>query len=261
MSTDSTSSEVIHQYGAARDFVIGWEYRMARQEKPLPGSDLDSDDKALAGTVPSELASIALTSGTEALQLVRETLDRHRTYVSATNGPIRTALLAASHTVYQLTSDDADVRRERQRFAQRSYYSNMSAYFRERRVVEPDPYFETVIEGNTEKIDALDKILGQNKKGDPRKAESDTGVVREAAKTFGEPNAGVMRMHWRRLSGDAHALGWQLLVDGVQKQRTVGHMFEGTLAADEANTMRHFLTAATMLKRAWSLFDQRCSDD
>lgn len=261
MGTDSTATEVFHQYSAARAYVTGWEYRMSRQEIPLPGSDLDADDKALAGTVPSELASIALTSATECLQLVRETLDSQRTYVSATNGPIRTALLAASHTVYQLASDEPEVRRERQRFAQRAYYLNMNAYFRERLKREPDPYFEEVVKGNKEKINALDEILGCDKRGKPRRAATDTDVVGEAAGTFGEPNAGILRTHWRRLSGDAHALGWQLLVDGVKKERTVGHMFEGKLLSDGANTMRHFLTAATMMRRAWSLFDQRCSDD
>ncbi|GEM_PF-1391035 len=259
MSQEVSDARVAQIYNYARSAVIGWEPRMSRLETPLPGSELEADDKALMGHVPSELARLALTSGTEALQLVRESLDAGRVYASATNGPIRTALLAASHVVFQLGPDDADVRRERQRFAQRAYYSNMSAYFRERS--DPDPRVAEMLKGNDAKIKALNDILGYTKSGKPRPATSDTRVVAEAAERFGEPNATTLREHWRRLSGDAHALGWQLLLDGVEKHRETGHMFEGMLSSKEANTYRHFVSAAEMLRRGWSLFDQRCSDD
>lgn len=261
MTNTADDGQATASYQNACEEVVRWEHRMGRQESPLTGSDLDADDTALMGQVPSEISRLALVSGTEALQLVRESLNAGLVYVSATNGPIRTALLAASHTVFQLAPDCAEVRRERQRFAQRAYYSNMSSYFRERLKVDPDPYFESLIVTNGKKIDALNEVLGCSPKGKPRRPVTDTDIVSEAAEEFGEQNAAIIRLHWRRLSGDAHALGWQLLLDGVQQERTVGHMFEGKLMSDEANTYRHFTSAASMLKRGWSLFDQRCDVD
>lgn len=233
---------------------------MSRLEIPNRDSALAGDDKALGGTPPSEIARLALISATESLQLVRETLDRGRTFVTATNGPIRTALLGASHVVYQLASEDPNVRQERQRFAQRAYYSNMSTYLREQLALQQDPYLVELVKGNTAKIKVLNDVLGYDSRDKPRRGASDTEVVSDAAKQLSERNGAIARIHWRRLGGDAHALGWQLLADGVKKQRTEGNLFEGTLHSDESNTHRHFLTGAAMLKRAWSLFDQRCDE-
>jgi hypothetical protein len=68
----------------------------------------------------------------------------------------------------------------------------------------------------------------------------------------------VMRL-WRQMSGDAHALAWAKILRAQFKQPKRGHVLaEGTVGGSLEDVVEPFEASYRILKRGWSLFDQRC---
>jgi len=104
--------------------------------------------------------------------------------------------------------------------------------------------------------------------GAPPSRVSDTEVVRFAAEaTFSEATeAGEVVALWRKLSGDAHALGWSALTRASTQRSPVGRdprfrqpMSEVTVQGDLAEFVDAYYAAYRILKNGWGLFDRRCT--
>lgn len=72
--------------------------------------------------------------------------------------------------------------------------------------------------------------------------------------------ATFIRRDWAEHSGDAHALGWQLLARRTAPMKRDGSGFRVTAAeAGIEQVADPSLAAFAVLKRGWGLFDQRCT--
>lgn len=83
-------------------------------------------------------------------------------------------------------------------------------------------------------------------------------VSAAAASVFDPPEALDVRLLWRLLSGDAHALAWQLLGRSNLARHVGGGMAEFAAGGNLVELSDAFSKVYRLTKRGWSLFDRRC---
>lgn len=66
------------------------------------------------------------------------------------------------------------------------------------------------------------------------------------------------RLLWSQLSGDAHALTWQLVGRSTFMQRVGGGIAGFAASGDLVELADLFGTCYRLTRRGWSLFDRRC---
>jgi hypothetical protein len=66
---------------------------------------------------------------------------------------------------------------------------------------------------------------------------------------------------WRQMSGDAHALAWAMTLRAQLGPPKKGEpLSAGTVGGSLQDIAEPFEASFRILKRGWSLFDQRCAD-
>ena len=92
----------------------------------------------------------------------------------------------------------------------------------------------------------------------------DTKIINWVADALygSEPDTSVsIRVQWAEMSGDAHALGWQLLSRRTTPMtRTRSGLHETAVLSDLRHVAEPYLAAYSVLRRGWSYFDQRCTE-
>lgn len=251
-----------------RPAVDGWVYRGRTVETPQPGSQLSDDDKLWPWLPTSESARVALVAASEHLQLVGECVERRRLYVTASHTALRAALVGAASAVWVLAPTDGQERRQR---------GLRSAYEWYRRKAQADELLLDLCPPDqrtrlSHQIQHSQDRLGESKSlwtaTDTLKAgESPTAtkVIDWVARSVFDEDKGKqtgLRVHWAAMSGDAHALGWQLLARRTAPFTPTGTRLHETAVQSEIDHVADpYLAAFTVLRRGWSLFDQRSSDD
>lgn len=188
--------------------------RFAIAHPPAPGSVFDADDSTMPRMRLSELARTSLAQAWDHFDLVKLIIESRRTFVAATGSVLRGALVASAQSLWLVEPDDALQRRERGLFAAQEWYERRIQYQNE---MAPDLDAGQLAQSQKQlEMLAQDLAAVSAARGNSNRIYT-TDIIREAARTrFGAEHLvrGAVG-HWRRLGGDAHAVGWQLMVQAV----------------------------------------------
>lgn len=249
-----------------RTTVDGWVLRARTAEEPQPGAELQADDRIWPARRVSETARLALVGASEHLQLACQVVDGPRGYATALHTVLRGALLGAVTAVWVLGPPEADERQQRGLRLAAKWYGRKAQYDEACRPHCP-PEDLSVLNDQVQHSKAQAAMVKALWTATPTMTEaqspSDTQVMEWVADyMFGndEARAASIMRYWSELSGDAHALGWQLVSRRTSPlMREPGGFRLASTEADISHIADPYLASFTVLKRGWSLFDQRCS--
>lgn len=238
-----------------------WRLRAQKLEEPQPGSELSEDNKVFLQPISDE-ARLSLISAGEHLRLAWTAIKAGELYPTAHFTTLRGALMAASQAVYILGPDDPGVRRERGLAVIFESYHRLRQFHVEC-LNMPDlgeddhqKIHDHLIWLDTRKAGA--KAAGAQAKG----VNMSDDVIPYACALVYERRPdlqhSVMRL-WRQMSADAHSLAWAKMLRAQFQQPKRGHVLaEGTVGGSLEDVVEPFEASYRILKRGWSLFDQRC---
>lgn len=241
----------------------GWKLRAQRLEKPEPTSDLYEDNKVFLHPISDE-ARLSLISAGEHLRLAWTAIKADELYPSAHFTTLRSALVAASQAVYILGPDASATRRGRGLTVIVESYKKLRQYHKECLNTPdlPDSDKDMV----QQQLSWLDgRIDGARKAGAQNAALnlSDQVIPYAGSFVYGkkpELQHKVMLL-WRQMSGDAHALAWALTLRAQLEAPKNGQLLTaGTVGGSLEDIAEPFEASFRILKRGWSLFDQRCEE-
>lgn len=237
----------------------GWRVRAQKPEPPQTGSELAEDDAVFPYSPISEAVRFSLVSSGEHLRLALTALKAGQLYPVAHFTTLRVALLAASQGVYILGPEEPCERRSRGLAIVVEAYKRLRQYHQDM-MSAPDVT-------KTEKQQISNQIawVGQRLEA-ARKAGTDnkviaTKVISSAAKiVYGaEPDKEhAVNLFWRHLSGDAHALLWSVGLRSTVAAAEKGQLLGSATAGGSFQAIAQpFEASYRILKRGWSLYDQR----
>lgn len=244
-----------------------WRQRSTAIEMPEPGSDLDGDTAIWPRFPPHQVARVSLISGVQHLNLARVAIEERQTFPMAHPSVLRGALLGASRGVWLLSPDD---RHERQQRALRTLYTNQHRLYQ---------YLEAPVPGmdaseHQQRLAEVDSrrsgikaLWAASSTLTARQEPTETDTIDDAARfVFADTHQqDAVNLLWRQLSGDAHGLPWPVFTRAStvsqSRGRLPGHptpMADYQTGADMFEIAEAFMAAFRILRRGWSLFDQRC---
>ncbi|MTV27951.1 hypothetical protein FTX61_21420 [Nitriliruptoraceae bacterium ZYF776] len=225
------------------------------------------DDKLWPWLPTSELARLALVAASEHLQLVGECVERQRLYVTASHTALRAALLGAASAVWLLGPTDGEERRQRGlRSASEWYRRKAQADELLLEACPPDQraQLSLQIQYLQDRCRESRALWTTTATLTARETPKDTQVIHWVALVMFAQDKNKqrsLRVLWAEMSGDAHALGWQLLSRRTAPMtRSDIRLHETAVLSEISHLAEPYMGAFTLLKRGWSLFDQRCSE-
>lgn len=257
---------VTQQILDTRQRVDAWVSRGRLVEDPQPGSELAEDNKTWPVLGAAEVTRRALLAATEHLQLVGETVERRRLYASALHTPLRGALLGAATAVWVVGPDDATERRQRALRVATEFYRRMAQ--RDSMLMSVCPadqrhLLNEQIEHSTMRESECRQLWGPTATLSAKERPEDTNVIHRVADTLFADDTGKsasIKVQWAELSGDAHALGWQLLARRTAPMTRHPSGLRSTAVLSQIEHLGEpYLAAYAVLQRGWSFFDQRCT--
>lgn len=238
----------------------GWRFRAQRMEIPQPDSELHGDNKVFRHHPISDAARLSLVSAGEHLRLAWTCLKAGELYPTAHFTPLRSALVAASQAVYVLGPDDPALRRSRGLAVIVESYLRLKQFHTEcLKAPGLTSHQEQQIQ---EQLVWLDSRIGGAKAAGALGGINITdAVIPYAANlvygTAPEKEHSV-KLLWRQMSGDAHALMWAMILRSKLDPPQGGQQLSmGTVPGSSAAIAQPFEASFRILKRGWSLFDQR----
>lgn len=169
---------------------------------------------------------------------------------------MRGALLGSAQALWLLIPHDPSLRRERGLAAAQEWYSKRIQWQQE---LSPDlPVADAARSG--EQLQRLDEDLTQVLAlRTQRFTLNSTLIIEEAAKAVFEESkfAREALREWRRLGGDAHALGWPLMAQRTTwAKRGLDGLSEATVMGDLVSLANAYLLAWTFYMRAVARYDE-----
>lgn len=178
---------------------------------PEPGSLLAVDDELWTHHPTSQVVWVAMLSASDHLDLTQSLADAipKRTYLTSWFSVARGALVAASQALWIVGSDDPTTRQQRAVSIGVEYLTQRIGYQREQlKLCSADQRRRSLAQIDEVLDPMLDEARQKVKKG---YRYTDTKVIEHAVRyrfTENTENAVVTAdLIWRRLGGDAHALG------------------------------------------------------
>lgn len=227
---------------------------------PDPDSLLAVDDLVWPHHPTSQVSWLAMLSASDHLDLIANLADTasERAYITASFSVVRGALVGAAQALWILGSDDATTRQQRALSIGVEWLNQRIGYQTEQLKVCSDEQRER----SQRQLDELLNPMLDDARRRVRKGHryTDTKVIEHATRfrfTENVENAVVTAdLVWRRLGGDAHALGWQLLLSDLDwpegnDPETLGPVW---VAPDLAGCFEAALWAATFLRVAMERF-------
>lgn len=237
----------------------GWQSRGPKEEEPHRGSDLYIDDQLFASMPLSQMIRLSLLSSSEHLRVIRDTLTAQNLYPTAVYTVLRSALVGASQAVWIMFPEDRGTRQERGLIL-------VEEMIRQSRVVllapsktAPSPSDAAAIQQQVRFLDERLDFLSSRRTTRSKLSQTDMigWALDHTFSDLGLQDAG--RIWWRRMSSDAHVLGWSLFqrsaVSGVDRRSSIATFSGSGSFEDLANP---YMASFRMLKHGWSLFDRRC---
>jgi hypothetical protein len=189
---------------------------------------------------------------------VRLTIEQESTFATATYSVLRGALLGACQAAWLLGPDDAEVRRERARIFGDEWYSNRIKWQ----------------EGLTPDLSVDDAARSVTQMNDLEKDQETLAVKRKTKARFNStaniewvgthcfpdqaPLQRSLMSQWRRLGGDAHALGWTLMTQNKVWDRsatTADGLTPAAVTSSFSDIMEGYLACWYVNLVAWRRFD------
>lgn len=216
--------------------------------RPEAGSALAADDELWPHHPLSQVAWYALISASDHLDLIAKVVEmaEERTFVTASFSLARGALVAASQALWLVADEDASTRQQRGLSVAIEAQAQRLGWQREQLKVCTAEQQELSKKQIVELLEPeLAEAQSRAKKGF---RFTDTQVIERAARYryASEVNvdaavvtAGLL---WRRLGGDAHALGWQLMLS--EPEWEPGHEPEELAPAVVTADIESFVQAA-----------------
>lgn len=264
MQVTDDEREALESIRATYEYLDRWRVRSRSVERPEPGSDLAGDETISPHLDPAEIVRHSLISATQHLNLARAALENGQVFPTAHYSVLRGALVGSSMAVWILGPDTAVDRQQRALRLIHEFYQRALEHHDELR-----PYTDESHPGHVQSLDAADHMRTRMSQA-REKWTSATGlgkdeplrvtkIVRAAAESvFSVQEALEVRLLWRQLSGDAHALGWQMLARSGPPRRVGRGMAEFAAGGDLADLADVFDKFFRLTRRGWSLFDRRC---
>jgi hypothetical protein len=233
--------------------------RFASADEPPCDSALAVADAVWPHLPISEHARQCLASSWDHFDLVRLTVEQRRTFPTGLNGVLRGGLVASSMALWLLGPDDPETRVQRGLALSHEWYHRRIQYQRELASALPDGADRQRILAQVTLLESDQSELGRLRTGNVQ--VNATNIIDwSAAHHFGPTNP--LRKHvvleWRRLGGDAHALGWQLMLQSVEW--STDELGTGPVEARVTGTIQiiaePYLAAWQMFEHAMARFDQ-----
>lgn len=255
--------EALQNFDGARETLgrIRKELRSSAGQ-PGAGSALAVDDQLWPHHPTSQVVWAAMVSASDHLDLVMTIADaiEEQTYITAWFSVARGALVAASQALWIVGSEDPNIRQQRALSIGVEHLAQRIGYQREQlKVCSPEQQELSQAQLDEVLLPMLEEAKQKVKKG---YRYTDTKVIEQAVRyRFSEDteNAVVTAdLIWRRLGGDAHALGWQLLLgdlewEGDNDPEQLGPVYIG---ADIESFLQAAMWAATFLRVAMDRFQE-----
>lgn len=249
-----------------RSTVDGWVIRARSPEAPQPGAELEADDVVWPARRVSETARLALIASSEHLQLACQVTDGRRGYATALHTVVRGALLGAATAVWVVGPDDAQERQQRALRLAAEWYRRIGQHGEiSRRHCPPQDLtaLDDQIQYSRAQHDRVRILWKSTPTITAQEAPKDTKVIDWVAEFLFPADASKatsIRRQWAELSGDAHALGWQLVSRRTSPMTRERGGFRVTATEGTIEQIAEpYLAAFHVLKRGWGLFDRRCT--
>ena len=244
----------------------GWVTRARSPEAPQRGANLAADDTVWPARRVSETARLALVASSEHLQLACQVVDGPRGYATALHTVLRGALLGAATAVWIVGPDDAQERQQRALRLAAEWYRRIGQYGEISRPHCPPQDLSNLddqIQHSRAQQDKVRILWKATPTITAREKPKDTKVIDWIADFLFHTDASKatsVRRQWAELSGDAHALGWQLVTRRTAPMTREPGGFRLTATEGSIEQIAEpYLAAFDVLKRGWSLFDRRCT--
>ena len=237
--------------------AIGERLRAPHYSKP--GSLLAQDDEDWPSLPTSQLAWGCFAAAFDHLDLVRLNIEQERTFVTGTYSVIRGALLGSCQAAWLLCLDSSSERRERARIFANEWYVNR---IRWQEGLTPDLPVDAAARSATQlnHLDADRAALARKRLS--KAAFKSTPNIEWVGNTLFPDEAHLRRSlmgQWRRLGGDAHALGWTFLTQTTSwtvEMSTTDGLSPADVTASFSDLAEGYLAAWIVGRRAWDRFDE-----
>lgn len=256
--TDDYEAQGFAQMTAAFKGLDDLKERFATAAPLAPLSPLALDDRLWPSLPFSEHVRQCLASAVDHFDLVRFTVEARRTFPTGLNGVLRGSLVASAQAYWLVAPIDRDERQQRGlAFGDEWYYRRIQ--YQESVLVD--------IAGDERTRSKAQLAMLKSEKADAESLRTKrselqaTGAIEWAAKrVYSTPGlARATIREWNRLGGDAHALGWQLLVQQTEwEPRPDGESGPGAvrISGTLANIFEPYLCAWNIFCAALSRFDE-----
>lgn len=242
--------------------------RAATVETPQKGSELELDDQVWPHHPLSELARISLIAATEHLQLAGEIVGSKHLHVTADFTVLRGGLVGGATAVWLLGPDDPVERQQRGLRHVVEWYRRKRQYDEAMRPFCPDvdrSRLEAQINHTEQRrVEARGKWVRTPTLTEAESPSDSKRIEWSASFAFHNDQQLVdaIKSLWSAMSGDAHALGWQLISRRSGAMTSDGSGLATMIASASIESLAEpYLGAYKLVKRGWSLFDQRCTGD
>jgi len=252
MSTDSESLEALRKTFAEHE---AHRTRWQIADAPPAGSELARADAVWPRLPYTEHVRQTLTAAWDHFDLVRLTIDAGCTFPTGLNGVLRGGLVASAMALWLVGPEDSKTRDERGLALSDEWYVRRIRYQRDLlKLTQGDRL------AGTEQLKLLesDRASANQLRTKATKVQA-TAIIDWAARHRygdGTPQQKQALLEWQRLGGDAHALGWQLLLQDVSWGTGTGGPIKARVTASLSNVVAPYLCAWYMYLRALHRFDE-----
>lgn len=254
----ATDDEALAAMGATFAAHEALRSRWQAAEAPPVGSELERADRIWPHLPYTEHARQTLTAAWDHFDVVRLTIEARRTFPTGLNGVLRGALVASAMAMWLLCPDSHEERVERGLALTDEWYVRRIRY-------------QTDV---LQLVEGAERLAGEAQVARLRQDHAEAMQLRRTnlqvqATAIIDWSAGVRYgcggvahkqalLEWQRLGGDAHALGWQLLLQNVEWRGDAAQagLVEAHVTAAFSNVAEPYLCAWHMFTAALGRFDE-----
>lgn len=246
--------------------------RLRNHLLPDPRCPLAADDEMSWRPLPlSQHVWSCLSAAFDHLDLFKSTIDDRKTYPTATYSVLRGALIGACQALWLLADSDPAERQERgRRFSQEWYKQRIQWQKTFTPQSKPSVPGSLLLVSQLDPDDAARSIRqvallegDLQRLKDARTSTTrffTTDLIAEIA-PVAFPNSvehqRTLTREWRRLGGDAHALGWTLMTQGPSwGVRDPDGKTRANVQASVSSLANSYLTAWLVYRCAWKRLDE-----
>lgn len=253
-----TEKEYVQKIVATFDDLAGYGRRLRVPHYSAPGSALAQDDTDWTPLPISQLAWGCFAAAFDHLDLVRLTIEQERTFATATYSVLRGGLLGACQAAWLIGPNDAEGRRERARIFGNEWYVNRLKW---QEGLTPDLSVNDAARSATQmnRLESDQKALAA--KRTTKATFNSTANIEWVGKHYFPDQAPLQRSllsQWRRLGGDAHALGWTLMTQNKvwdTPATTADGLTPAVVTSSFSDIAESYLAAWYVNLVAWRRFD------